>query len=169
MSSKKTTVHDPGDRSFTGATASSLYKSREAAPEVGTYDYNLVDVVAYEGSATNMNEFNSQWTSTLFGGVVSNAQMPEVDTETLLNDAMICIRIDDGTRLLSILNTLKGMGHSYPADIEYGYMFQGTLWGRATDPEFQISEEHREATLELLSYFHRSNDTISNDEQRDTS
>ena len=168
MSSNKTPVHDPGDRTFTGTTATSLYKSREAAPEVGTYDYDNVNVVAYDGGSTDLNEFNSQWTSTLFGGVTSNVQMPEVDTDTLLNDAMICIRIDDGTRLLSILQMLKGMGHPYPADIEYGDMFSGTLWGRTSDSEFQISDDQREATLQLLSYFHGSADTTSNDQQRDT-
>jgi hypothetical protein len=164
MSSKKnTSVHDSNDRKFSGVTATTLYKSREEAPEVGTYDYDNVNVVAYDGGSTDLNDFNNQWTSTLFGGVVSNVQMPEVDIDTLLNDAMICIRIDDGTRLLSILESIKTLGYSHPADVEFGEMFRGTLWGRTTDPDFQISDEHRETTLQLLSYFHTTNDTTLND------
>jgi hypothetical protein len=159
-----TPVHDVRDRKLTGVTATTLYKSREEAPEVGTYNYDAVDVVAYDGGSTDLNSFTNQWTSTLFGGVVSNVQMPDVDEEVLLNDAMICIRIDDGVRLLRSLETLKGMGHPFPADIEFGEMFKGTLWSRASDPEFQIPEEHRETTLELLSYFHRTDDTTSNEQ-----
>lgn len=151
-----TTVHNVADRSLDGAVATSLYKSREQAPEVGSYDYDQVNVMGYEGQATEMGEFTSQWTSTLFGGIGSNAMMPsEVPLDTLLTDAMVCIRIDDGIRLKSILDQLKAMGYPYPADIEFGEMFKGTLWGKTSDPEFQISEEQRDNALQLLSYFHR--------------
>ena len=157
-------MHDVRDRKLTGVTATSLYKSREEAPEVGTYNYDAVNVVAYEGGTTDLNDFNSEWSTTLFGGVGSNVQMPDVAEEVLLNDALICIRIDDGVRLLTILETLQQMGHPHPADIEFGEMFTGTLWGRASDPEFQISEAHRETTLDLLSYFHRSDGTHLNEQ-----
>jgi hypothetical protein len=107
-----------------------------------------------------MDAFQSQWTSTLFGGVTSNVAMPNVPVETLLEDAMICIRIDDGTRLLEILQTLQSSDTPYPADIEFGEMFRGTLWGRVSDPDFNISDELREVTLELLTHFHKPDEEV---------
>lgn len=160
-----TTVHNVADRSLDGAVATSLYKSREQAPEVGNYDYNQVSVMGYDGQATDMGDFNSQWTSTLFGGIGSNALMPsEVPVDTLLTDAMLCIRIDDGIRLKSILDQLTALGYPYPADIEFGEMFKTTLWQSTSDPELQIGSEQREDALQLLSYFHRSDGSGTNAE-----
>ena len=152
-----TSVHNVADRTWDAAVATSLYKSREQAPEVGTYDYNQVNVMGYEGQATDMGDFTSQWTSTLFGGIGSNSLMPsEVPIDTLLTDAMVCIRIDDGIRLKSILDQLKAMGYPYPADIEFGELFKTTLWQSTSDPEQQFTGDQRNNALQLLSYFHAS-------------
>jgi hypothetical protein len=148
-------VHNVADRAWTSATANALYKSREEAPEVATYDYNQVSVMGYEGQSTEMNEFTNQWTSTLFGGIGSNSLMPsDVPVEILLGDALICIRIDDGIRLKSILDQLKQQGHPYPADVEFGDMFSTTLWRSTNDPDLQVPPQQRESAIALLSYFH---------------
>ncbi len=147
--------HDPRDRVFEGAAASSLFTSREEAPEVATYNYDEVNVTAFEDGSTNLNDFNSQWTSTLFGGIGSNALMPnQVPPDVLLADALMCIRIDDGVRLGAILKQVQEMGHPYPADVEFGELYPTTLWQSANDPELQIPDQRREDAIALLSYFH---------------
>ena len=124
------------------------------------YDYNSVEVQGHDGAFTDMDAFQSQWTSTLFGGVASNVAMPHVPIDVLLEDALICIRIDDGVRLLQILESMRDdHGIPHPADVEFGEMFRGTLWGRVHDPDFKISDELREVTIELLTHFHTSDET----------
>lgn len=103
-----------------------------------------------------MDAFQDQWTSTLFGGVTSNVAMPNVPIDVLLEDALICIRIDDGVRLLQILESLRDdRTLPYPADVEFGEMFRGTLWEKVNDPDFKLSDELREVTIDLLTHFHK--------------
>lgn len=152
--SKKTSVHDVGDRKYTGTTATVLFKSRQEAPEVSDYNYENVEVQPSGNGYTDMNDFGNQWTTTLFGGI-SNVQAPTVTPDVLLNDALMCVRIDDGIRLLQCLEKLRDIhGYQYPADVPFGELFQESLWDRISDPEFKISEEQREITLEVLKYFH---------------
>lgn len=155
--SNNTPFHDTSDRKYNGFTATTLFKSQQEAPEVSHYDYANVQFQGNEGAFTDMDAFQSQWTSTLFGGI-SNVAMPQVPIETLLEDALVCVRIDDGTRLHEILKNLQEGGNDYPADIEFGEMFRGTLWERVSDPDFKISDAQREVALELLKYFHKSSD-----------
>lgn len=151
----KTSLQDIGDRKLTGDAATALYKSRQEAPEVSEYDYENVEFQAYNEGVTDMNDFTDQYSTTLYG-FVKNAEVPTATVNVLLNDALICVKSDDGARLVDILGILKNdYGIAYPADTEFGELFKDTLWNRVSDEEFRLAGS-RDDALELLSYFHQS-------------
>lgn len=158
MSEKKNTFHGVGERNLSGATATASYKSKLEAPEVGDYDYENVEIQAFDGGAIDLNLFNDEFSTTLFGVVKDKnrtGEAPRASVESLLNDALMCIRIDDGQRLMDILILLKNEYElPYPADAEFGYMFKDTLWNRVSDEELVISGS-RDDAVDLLKYFHQ--------------
>lgn len=154
--SKQTQVHDTSDRKFKGDVANALFKSQEEAPEVANYNYESVETVEANMGQTDMDLFQDQFTTSLYGQVGKGQQMvPSV--EMLLNDAYLCIKIDDGTKLMECLNAIQtSYGLVYVADVEFGELFKDTLWNRVSDPELFPNETQRQNALELLSYFHKS-------------
>lgn len=153
--SKQIQVHDTGDRKFKGDVANALFKSQEEAPEVGNYNYESVQTVEGTGFI-EMDSFQDQWTTSLYGQV-GNGPAQVASVEALLNDAYLCIKIDDGIKLMECLNTLTSHHQiQYPADVLFGELFQDTLWNRVSDPEIFPNEQQRSDALELLSGFHKS-------------
>lgn len=160
---KREANYSVSDRTFDGAAAMWLRRSAEEAPEVGTYDYNNVEIQAYDGGATELSDFNSQWTTTLYGEQISTkgqkSDAASVNLDTLLNDAWFCIMIDDHGKLTSLLERARVMGIPYPADYTLKNMFgESTLWSRIHDNEFKMSGGSRDAAIRILSQYHLRRD-----------
>lgn len=146
------------DRTFDGASAMWLRKSAEEAPEVGTYDYSQVQFEAYDGGATELADFNNQWTTTLYGEKAHSkaGESAAVNVDTLLNDAWFAIMIEDTGKLISLLERARIMGIPYPADYSMKNMFgDSTLWTRIHDSEFKISGGTRDNAIRILSGYHQ--------------
>jgi hypothetical protein len=146
------------DRTFDGAAAMWLRKSAEEAPEVGTYDYNNVQFEAYDGGATELADFNNQWTTTFYGDKAHGkaTDVAFVSIDTLLNDAWFAIMIEDVGKLTTLLERAKIMGYQYPADFPIKNMFgESTLWTRIHDSEFKISGGVRDNATRILSNYHQ--------------
>ena len=155
---KKDANYSFTDRAFDGASAMWLRKSAEEAPEVGTYDYNQVEYEAYNGG-TELADFNSQWTTTLYGEKVNGKAHVDasVNLDTLLNDAWFSIMIDDSSKLTTLLERARMMGVAYPADHPIKNMFgESTLWTRINDSEFKISGSTRDNAIRILGNYHMS-------------
>lgn len=155
---KREANYSVNDRAFDGASAMWARKSAEEAPEVGTYDYNNVQFEAYDGGATDLADFNNQWTTTLYGDK-SHSKADEaasVSLDTLLNDAWFSVMIDDHGKLSTLLERARIMGIPYPADYPIKNMFgESTLWTRINDSEFKISGGTRDAASRILSVYHQ--------------
>jgi len=143
------------DRSFTGAQTMLARKSAEEAPEVNTYDYGMVGHVQnLDYMATDFDLLNQSSLSTSMYGHVGK-EKPKYDPSILLNDAWFCIVTDDGSKLYSILNTLRNeMGVKSPATHPYETMFGTTnLWEKIHDNEFKIPFSKRQDAIALLTKF----------------
>jgi hypothetical protein len=143
------------DRSFTGAQVMLARKSAEEAPEVNTYDYGMVGHVQnLDYMSTDFDLLNHSSLSTSMYGHVGK-EKPKYDPTTLLNDAWFCIVTDDGSKLYSILNTLRGeLGIKSPATHPYETMFGSTnLWEKIHDNEFKIPFSKRQDAIALLTKF----------------
>jgi hypothetical protein len=143
------------DRSFTGAQVMLARKSAEEAPEVNTYDYGMVGHVQnLDYMSTDFDLLNQSSLSTSMYGHVGK-EKPKYDPTTLLNDAWFCIVTDDGSKLYSILNTLRNeMGIKSPATHPYETMFGSTnLWEKIHDNEFKIPFSKRQDAIALLTKF----------------
>ncbi len=154
---KREANYSYNDRSFDGASAMWLRKSAEEAPEVGTYDYGQVEFEAYNGSATDLADFNNQWTTTLYGDKAHSkaGEAASVNLDTLLNDAWFSIMIDDTAKLTTLMERARLMGISYPADHPIKNMFgESTLWTRINDSEFKISGGTRDNAVRILMGYH---------------
>lgn len=154
---KKEANYSYNDRTFDGASAMWLRKSAEEAPEVGTYDYNQVQFEAYDSGGTNWDDFNSQWTTTLYGdkshGKATDTAVVNIDT--LLNDAWFSIMIDDTSKLSTLLERARLSGVAYPADHPIKNMFgESTLWSRIHDNDFKISGGTRDNAVRILTTYH---------------
>lgn len=152
----KPVFHNAEERNFSGDTASALYKSREEAPEVANYNYDVVENLDCGTGFTDLNAWDADRPlQTLHFEQEGTAGIPPPDA--LLNDAYLCVMIDDGEKLLICLNMLRD-GHKipFPADVMYGELFKDTLWNRISDPELNLPAKHRHEALELLSYFHET-------------
>ena len=156
----KPVFHNPNDRSFSGATASALYKSREEAPEVANYNYEQVENLDCGTGFTDLQTWDSDRPIQSIHHFQDNASLKESSlpsVENLLTDAFVSVLTDQGDKLLICLNLLRdGHGLPYPADVLYGELFKDTLWNRVSDPESNLPNGHRQNALELLSYFHKS-------------
>lgn len=159
----KPVFHNSGERNLTGDAASALYKSRSEAPEVSAYDYEAVETLECGTGFTDIQAWDADRPlQTLHAfdhdSRFQESQLPSV--ESLLIDAYHCILMDTGETLLVCLNMLRdGHGIAYPADVLYGELFKDTLWNRVSDPETNLPHEHRQNALELLRYFHESNES----------
>jgi len=159
---KKEANYSYSDRVFDGAAAMWLRRSAEEAPEVGTYDYsNVNEVAAFDGGATDMNEFNSQWTTTLYGEQITSkgqaSQNASVDIETLLNDAWFCVMLGDIGKLQSLLERARAGGLAFPADHTMHNMFgESTLWSRINDPELRLTGVNKDQVIHILRGYHRT-------------
>ena len=143
------------DRSFTGAQIMLSRKSAEEAPEVNMYDYAMVGHVQnLDYMSTDFDLLNQSSLSTSMYGHVGK-EKPRYDPTTLLNDAWFCIVTDDGSKLYSILNTLRNeMGVKSPATHPYETMFGTTnLWEKIHDNEFKIPFSKRQDAIALLTKF----------------
>ena len=143
------------DRSFTGAQTMLARKSAEEAPEVNVYDYGMVGHVHnLDYMSTDFDLLNQSSLSTSMYGHVGK-EKPKYDLSTLLNDAWFCIVTDDGSKLFSILNTLRNeLGIASPATYEYETMFGKTsLWEKIHDNEFKIPFSKRQDAIQLLNKF----------------
>jgi hypothetical protein len=148
------------ERNFDGASAMWLKKSQDEAPEVGIYDYNNVEIQAYDNGATSMEDFSSQWTTTLFGDNINTkdktSERATVDINTLLNDVWFCVMIDDYSKMTNLLERARIMGVHYPADYPIQNMFgSSTLWTRINDSEFKISGATRDKAINILRNYHQ--------------
>lgn len=155
---KREANYSYSDRTFDGAAAMWLRKSATEAPEVGTYDYSQVQFEAYDGGATELSDFNSQWTTTLYGDKASSksSETASVNLDTLLNDAWFSIMIDDQSKLSTLLERARIMGVPYPADHPIKNMFgESTLWTRIHDSEFKISGGTRDNAIRIMSAYHQ--------------
>jgi hypothetical protein len=157
---KKDANYSYNERTFDGAAAMWLRRSAEEAPEVGTYNYdNVQEVESYGADATDMNDFSSQWSTTLYGEQLSSkgqkSENASVHLDTLLNDAWFCIMIGDIGKLTSLLERARLMGIPYPSDHKLKNMFgETTLWERIHDTEFKISGGDRDNVIRILSNYH---------------
>ncbi len=154
---KREANYSYNDRAFDGASAMWLRKSAEEAPEVGTYDYNQVEFEAYNGGATDLADFNNQWTTTLYGDKAHGkaSESAAINIDTLLNDAWFSIMIDDTAKLTMLLERARVAGVSYPADHPIKNMFgESTLWSRINDNDFKISGGTRDNAVRILSNYH---------------
>ena len=99
MDKKKDANYAFQERTFDGASAMWLRKSADEAPEVGTYNYDNVEIQGYDQGVTDLADFNSQWTTTLYGETISSkgkqSDSAQVNIDTLLNDIWFCAMIDD--------------------------------------------------------------------------
>jgi len=146
------------ERTFDGASAMWLRKSAQEAPEVGTYNYENVDIQAYDGG-TELRDFNSQWSTTLYGEQISSkhrkSEAATVDVDTLLNDAWFCVMIEDHQKLQAMLERTRVYGIPYPADHPIKNMFGvSTLWSRIHDPDFRIPGSGRDAIIRVMQPYH---------------
>lgn len=156
---KREANYSYSERTFDGAAAMWLRKSAEEAPEVGTYDYSQVQFEAYDGSATELADFNNQWTTTLYGEKAHNksSDFASINVDTLLNDAWFSIMIDDTSKLVHLLERARMAGFPFPADYPIKNMFgETTLWSRIHDSEFKISGGTRDNAIRILSSYHSS-------------
>jgi hypothetical protein len=157
---KREANYSYAERVFDGAAAMWLRRSAEEAPEVGTYDYNNVsNVEAFDGGATDMNAFTSQWTTTLYGEQIASkgqtSEVAQVDVDTLLNDAWFCVLIEDMGKMRTLLERARQAGIAYPADHPIQNMFgESTLWSRITDSELKLPGMARDNALQLLAAYH---------------
>lgn len=143
------------DRSFTGAQTMLARKSAEEAPEVNAYDYGMVGHVQnLDFMTTDFDMLNNSALSTSIYGHVGK-EKPKYDPSILLNDAWFCIVTDDGSKLYSILNTLRNeMGIKSPATHPYETMFGSTnLWEKIHDNDFKIPFSKRQDAIALLTKF----------------
>jgi hypothetical protein len=148
---------ETSDRKFSGVQASVLYQSMTEAPGVAEYDSSLIEegFAAYSDGYTDLTDFRDQLTTTLYGHIGSGPA-PQADVDTLLNDALTCIRVDDGPKLMDCLQQMQAVyKEKYPADVMFGGLFQDTLWGRVQDPDFKITSTQRTTALQLLAYYHK--------------
>jgi hypothetical protein len=155
---KREANYSYSDRTFDGASAMWLRKSAEEAPEVGTYDYNQVQYEAYDGGATELADFNNQWTTTLYGDKAHSkaSDAAAVSLDTLLNDAWFSVMIDDYGKLSTLLERARIMGIPYPADHPIKNMFgESTLWTRINDNDFKISGATRDQAIRIMSGYHK--------------
>jgi hypothetical protein len=143
------------DRSFTGAQTMLARKSAEEAPEVNAYDYGMVGHVQnLDFMSTDFDLLNQSSLSTSIYGHVGK-EKPKYDPSILLNDAWFCIVTDDGSKLYSILNTLRNeLGIKSPATHPYETMFGSTnLWEKIHDNDFKIPFSKRQDAIALLTKF----------------
>ena len=143
------------DRSFTGAQTMLARKSAEEAPEVNAYDYGMVGHVQnLDFMTTDFDMLNHSALSTSIYGHVGK-EKPKYDPSILLNDAWFCIVTDDGSKLYSILNTLRNeLGIKSPATHPYETMFGSTnLWEKIHDNDFKIPFSKRQDAIALLTKF----------------
>jgi hypothetical protein len=148
------------DRNFDGASAMWLKKSQDEAPEVGVYDYNNVEIQAYDNGATSMEDFSSQWSTTLYGENINTkgqtSGQASVNVDTLLNDVWFCVMIDDYSKMTALLERARIMGIEFPADYPMKNMFgESTLWQRINDSEFKISGATRDRATEIFRRYHK--------------
>jgi len=148
------------DRNFDGASAMWLKKSQDEAPEVGVYDYNNVEIQAYDNGATSMEDFSSQWSTTLYGENINTkgqtSGQASVNVDTLLNDVWFCVMIDDYSKMAALLERARIMGIEYPSDYPMKNMFgESTLWQRINDSEFKISGATRDRATEIFRRYHK--------------
>jgi hypothetical protein len=160
MNSKRESNYSVSDRTFDGAASMWLRKSAEEAPEVGTYNYDNVGEVEAYGGATQLDDFNSQWSTSLYGDQITSkegkSEVAQVNTDTLLNDAWFCIMIDDQGKVQNIMERLRIAGVQYPADLTMKNMFgESTLWSRVNDTEFKLPSGKRESFIRMLWAYHR--------------
>jgi hypothetical protein len=159
MDKKKDANYAFQERTFDGAAAMWLRKSADEAPEVGTYNYDNVEIQSYDQGVTDLADFNSQWTTTLYGETISSkgkqSDSAQVNIDTLLNDIWFCAMIDDFGKMGSLLERARLMGIQYPADYTMKNLFgDSTLWSRVHDTEFKLAG--RDTAIRLLSQYHLS-------------
>jgi hypothetical protein len=156
--SKRDANYAFNERTFDGASAMWLRKSAEEAPEVGNYNYDNVEFQAYDGGATELNDFTSQWTTTLYGDNLSSkdrkSEAAVVDIDTLLNDVWFCVMLEDHQKISTLLERARLAGYEFPVDTEMKNMFGvSTLWSRIHDTEFKIA--NRDPIIRIFSGYHR--------------
>lgn len=158
---KREANYSYSDRNFDGASAMWLKKSQDEAPEVGVYDYNNVEIQAYDNGATSMDDFSSQWSTTLYGDNITQKNGPasaqaSVNVDVLLNDIWFCVMIDDYSKMTTLLERARIMGIEFPADYPMKNMFgESTLWQRINDSEFKISGATRDRATEIFRRYHK--------------
>lgn len=149
------------ERTFDGAAAMWLRKSQEEAPSVGVYNYADVNQVeAYGSEVTDMNDFNSQWSTTLYGEKIAskdrNSETAAVQVDTILNDTWFSVMIGDVGRIESLLERARMMGVQFPADYPMKNMFgESSLWSRINDSEFKIDGATRDRSRLVLQRYHQ--------------
>jgi hypothetical protein len=148
------------DRTFDGVSSMWLRKSAEEAPEVGTYNYDEVNQIEGWGAeSTDLNDFNSQWTSTLFGeNIISKekkSDQAEVAIDTLLNDIWFSILTEDTQKVGTLLERIRIAGIQYPADYPMKNLFGETsLWSRINDREYKVNPGVRDSMISILYSYH---------------
>jgi hypothetical protein len=157
---KRDANYSYSERNFDGAAAMWLKKSRDEAPEVSVYDYNNVEIQGYDNGATSMEDFSSQWSTTLYGENINtkdrNSGPASVNVDTLLNDVWFCVMIDDYSKMTALLERARIMGIEYPSDYPMKNMFgESTLWQRINDSEFKISGATRDRATEIFRRYHK--------------
>jgi hypothetical protein len=157
---KRDANYSYSERNFDGASAMWLKKSQDEAPEVGVYDYNNVEIQAYDNGATSMEDFSSQWSTTLYGENINTkgqtSGQASVNVDTLLNDVWFCVMIDDYSKMTALLERARIMGIEFPADYPMKNMFgESTLWQRINDRDFKISGATRDRATEIFRRYHR--------------
>lgn len=161
MNGKREANYSFSDRIFDGASSLWLRKSAEEAPEVGTYDYNNVgEVEGWGANTTDLTDFTSQWTSTLFGEQIKSkgqtSDQAAVNIDTLLNDVWFCILTEDTQKVVALLERARFQGIEYPADYPMKNMFgDSSLWIRIHDQDFKIPGGTRDTMTRLLEGYHR--------------
>jgi len=161
MSGKREANYSASDRIFDGAASMWLRKSAEEAPEVGTYNYdNVGEVEGWGAGTTDLTDFNSQWSSTLFGEQISTkhgkSEQAKVDIDTLLNDVWFCIITEDTGKAQALLERARFQGVEHPADYPMKNMFgDSSLWIRVHDQDFKIPGGTRDTMIRMLAGYHR--------------
>jgi len=161
MSGKREANYSTSDRIFDGVASMWLRKSAEEAPEVGTYNYdNVGEVEGWGANTTDLTDFNSQWSSTLFGEQIASkhgkSEQAKVDIDTLLNDVWFCVITEDTGKVVALLERARFQGVEYPSDYPMKNMFgDSSLWERIHDNDFKISGGTRDTMTRILTNYHR--------------
>jgi hypothetical protein len=160
MDHKRSTPYSVSDRTFDGAASMWLRKSQDEAPEVANYNYDDVAVQGYEGSVTELADFNAQWSTSLFGETITSkgakSEAATLDADTLMNDAWFCILVGDVGKLGGLLERARIAGLEFPADYPMKNMFGvSSLWSRVQDSDFKIPPGSRDEAVRVLVHYHR--------------